>query len=170
MMRNGNGLQVRPAEWPRDLATVKQLFESYFRSLADDPAVPAAIRTRERKPELDGVMERYGAGSSSLLLAFADEQVCGCAAVIELAEREHAAEMKRLYVLPDARGRGVGRALILACATWAREHDARELLLDTLPEAMPGAVRLYRSLGFEPTERYNENEGCCFAFFRLGLE
>ena len=162
-------LEVRPAEWPRDLAIALRLFERYFASLSNDPAMPELIRTRDRRPELDALGGRYSDGSAALLLARSGEQVLGCAAVHPLASREQSAEMKRLYVLPEARGRGVGRALIEACAMWAREHGARELLLDTVPEAMPGAVRLYRSLGFEPTGRYNENEGCCFAFFRLDL-
>ena len=46
----------------------------------------------------------------------------------------------------------------------------RELLLDTLPAAMPAAVRLYRALGFQPAARYNENDGPEFAFYRLRLE
>ena len=162
-------LHVREARWPEELPVVHGLISLYFESLRADANVPPELRMKDRAPELAGLLARHGDPSAAMLLAFADEQVSGCAAVQKLTSRERAAEMKRLYVLPEARGRGVGRALIQACAAWARERGARELLLDTLPEAMPGAVRLYRSLGFAATERYNENEGCCFAFFRLDL-
>lgn len=145
------------------------LFTRYFETLRTDPALPAEIREKDRAPELNDLGTRYVDGAARLFLAFAGEQVCGCAAGLQLPERPHAAEIKRLYVLPEARGRGAGRALIQACAAWAREHGAHELLLDTVPEAMPEAVRLYRSLGFATTERYNENVGPCFAFFRLAL-
>ena len=103
------------------------------------------------------------------MLAWLGEQVCGCVAIQRLAAHEHAAEIKRLYILPEARGLGAGRALLDACAAWARERGVRTLLLDTLPDAMPGAVRLYRSCGFVPAERYNSNVGPDFAFFRLDL-
>ena len=163
-------VRIREARWPDDLPAAHNLFLRYFESLRTAPAVPPEIRTKDRLPELDGLATRYHDGAACLMLAFAGEQICGCAAVTQLATRERAAEMKRLHVLPEARGLGAGRTLVRACAGWARERGARELLLDTLPGAMPGAVRLYHSLGFEPTARYNENEGCCFAFFRLRLE
>ncbi|WP_419805839.1 GNAT family N-acetyltransferase [Terriglobus sp.] len=163
-------VRVRVARWPKDLPAAQHLFTRYFESLRTDPSVPPEIRTKDRAPELNGLATRYRDSTACLLLAFAGEQIVGCAAVTQLKSPNDAVEMKRLYVLPEARGRGAGRALIQACATWARERGARELLLDTLPDAMPEAVRLYRSLGFEPTARYNENEGRGFAFFRLALE
>ena len=164
------GLLVREPHWPEEHPLVHGLFLRYFEYLRQNPAVPIEIRNKDRRPELDDLGKRYTDGSASLLLAFLGEQLSGCAAVQLLPNRAGAAEMKRLYVLPEGRGRGTGRALVQACIAWARRRGAGELLLDTVPEAMPGAVRLYRSLGFEPTERYNDNEGCCFAFFRLGLE
>ena len=162
-------LRIAAAEWPRDASAVSRLFESYFQSLRDDPAVPESIRARDRRAELHALGTRYDNTSAALLLAWSGDRVCGCATTLFLPSRDRSAEMKRLYVLPEARGRGAGRALILACAAWAREHGARELLLDTLPGAMPDAVRLYCALGFTPTERYNDNVGPEFAFFRLDL-
>lgn len=163
-------VQVRPALWPGDLDAARHLLHLYFAGLRDDPAVPDEIRTKDRQPELTALGASSPNASAAFLLAWMGDAVCGCVTVQCLAARPGAAELKRLFVLQEARGSGVGGALVLACAAWARQHGARELLLDTLPAAMPGAVRLYRSLGFAPTARYNGNEGSCFAFFRLSLE
>jgi hypothetical protein len=44
------------------------------------------------------------------------------------------------------------------------------MYLDTIPAAMPEANRLYAAMGFEPTERYNDNPLSGVAFFRLRLD
>ncbi len=62
-------------------------------------------------------------------------------------------EMKRLYVEPDQRGSGVGRALALAAIRAAKELGYHKILLDTLP-AMRVAMKLYRELGFQDAPAY----------------
>jgi ribosomal protein S18 acetylase RimI-like enzyme len=76
--------------------------------------------------------------------------------------------MKRLYVRPAARGSGVGRELVEASIVRARELGYATLRLDTLSR-MDAARALYRSLGFRPIERYNENPIEGVLFFELQL-
>lgn len=161
---------IRQAAWPADLAATQSLLREYFNMLATDPQVPEFLRAKNRAPELASVPTHYDQQSASLLLACSDRTPLGCTAVHMLAEREHSAELKRLYVRPAARGMQVGTRLVGAAAAWARERGAKEILLDTLPAAMPAAVRLYRSVGFQPITCYNVNREECFAFFRLDLQ
>lgn len=86
------------------------------------------------------------------LVARDDGMACGCVALSQLDPAT--AIMKRLYVVPAYRGRGVARALLAAFETAARERDCSRIVLDTDRERLAAAYALYRSLGFEECEPY----------------
>jgi len=56
--------------------------------------------------------------------------------------------MKRLFVLPEYRGSGAGRALIESVIQLARARGYTFMRLDTHPDSMGAAVKLYRTFGF----------------------
>jgi ribosomal protein S18 acetylase RimI-like enzyme len=83
-----------------------------------------------------------------LRLALVDGRLAGCVALREIEPEVE--EIKRLYVVPDYRNRGIGEALILTVINDARTQALRTLRLDTIPK-MNVAKRLYNRLGFRPT-------------------
>ena len=64
-----------------------------------------------------------------------------------------AIEIKRMYVAPSARGRGISKQILGALVAWAKELGYPFAILETGPE-QPEAVGLYERAGFERTERY----------------
>ena len=77
------------------------------------------------------------------------------------------AELKRMFLLPEYRGRGYGSEIAERLLGAAREAGYRRVRLDSDP-SMEHALRLYRRLGFRPIERYND--GPCLVFMELDLE
>lgn len=57
--------------------------------------------------------------------------------------------LAELFLLPQARGKGLGRALIEACEAWARERGHRLLTVGVLAEN-PTAIRAYEGAGYAP--------------------
>jgi putative acetyltransferase len=84
----------------------------------------------------------------------ADGRISGSVGVRPLAA--DAAELKRLYLAPELRGRGIGRSLCTAAIEDARRLGYRRLRLDTTRRS-PAAIALFRTLGFQEIPRYNSN-------------
>jgi GNAT superfamily N-acetyltransferase len=70
-------------------------------------------------------------------------------------------EIKRMYVAPECRGRGVARRLLVALEDAARGLGYRRLRLDTGPK-QPQAEALYRSAGYREIADYNDNPFATF--------
>ena len=71
------------------------------------------------------------------------------------------AEIKRMYVRPEVRSRGVARALLVALEEAARSLGYDAVRLDTGPKQVH-ALALYRSAGYIDVEPYNDNPFACF--------
>lgn len=104
--------------------------------------------------------------AGALIIAFAGESAAGCVAMRPL--RDHAAEMKRLYVRPTYRGTGLGRHLVETVIGAARDAGYANLYLDTL-DTLTAARALYHQLGFVQTAPYNTGylPGTCFYMLTL---
>src|SRR4051794_27904789 len=95
---------IDPVASPDDLAAAAALFEAYAASLGVD------LSYQGFAAELAGLPGHYAPPSGALLLARGpDGRPLGCVALRPMAG--DCCEMKRLFVSPDARGLGLGRAL-----------------------------------------------------------
>jgi ribosomal protein S18 acetylase RimI-like enzyme len=101
--------------------------------------------------------QEYFQPNAGFWLARIQDEVAGCIALRRLPDKVvRSAELKRMYVRPNFRAKGIGQALLQAAQSHAQACNYTELYLDTM-STMIGAARLYERNGFERCERYNDN-------------
>jgi putative acetyltransferase len=131
-----------------DLEMVRALFSSYQNWLG------ISLQFQDFEGELARLPGKYAPPEGALLLARDGAQVAGVVALRPL--EAGLCEMKRLYVLPDFQGRGIGHALATAIIDAGRCAGYRAMRLDTVSR-MTAAVGLYRTLGFVEIPPYAYN-------------
>jgi GNAT superfamily N-acetyltransferase len=146
---SSNSFDIRPARSMAELTATAALFRAYAASLSIDLA-PQGFSA-----ELAALPGPYGPPGGEILLAKRGDHVLGCIALKPL-EPPDVAEIKRLFVRPQARGLGVGKALAEAVLDAARALGYAEVKLDTLPQ-MREALALYGSAGFTPIAPYGSH-------------
>jgi len=132
-------VDITQARTEADIASVRELFREYAASIGVD------LEYQGFSSELVALPGQYAPPSGDLLLAKVNGEVAGCLALRALDQST--LEMKRLYVQPSTRGMGLGKRLIEAAISIARQSGYAELRLDTLA-SMASAQGLYRTLGF----------------------
>jgi GNAT superfamily N-acetyltransferase len=101
-----------------------------------------------------------GPPGGAFLVGFdSDGRAMCCGGVKQLADS--ACELKRMYVIPEVRGQGVGRELLRALEDAARRLGYTIARLDTGPR-QPRAERMYREAGYAPIHNFNENPVASF--------
>ncbi|MFL5950400.1 MAG: GNAT family N-acetyltransferase [Gaiellaceae bacterium] len=134
-----------------------------FRSLVAD-----TLREFDFEPdlELDGDLDDPGAAYSALWVAVDGDDVVGSVALRDLGGG--VVELKRMYLRPAQRGRGLGRELLALAIGWACSNGMTSVRLDT-SERMVAAQRLYEAHGFERVEGGAPRQGQCRFVYELRL-
>ena len=109
----------------------------------------------------------YDEPRGRLMLASVASRVAGCVALRPMDQS--ACEIKRLYVRPEFRRRGLGRTLVQQALKEAEQIGFRVVRLDTLRE-MEAAIALYTAIGFKEVAPYRigEPEGICYFELKPG--
>ena len=126
------------------------LFNEYIASLDFD------LDFQNVDHELTILPTMYGPPTGRLFLVKAKGEFVGCAALRRI-EKETTCELKRMYLRPEFRGLGIGKALMEQSLSCARSLGYTVMKLDTIGYKMPWAVKLYESYGFRETTPYNYN-------------
>lgn len=100
-------------------------------------------------------VDDYQSGNGCIVLAHSDRgALVGCATLLKI--RPDAAEMKRLYVRPEAQGNGIGYRLFQTRVEYARDIGIKTLYADTGRGNRP-MLNIYEKNGFRYIDRYPEN-------------
>jgi len=157
-----DSMNIIQARSEADIRNARTLLEEYAAWLG------LSLCFQNFDKELAELPGEYAPPSGRLLLASEGNQIAGCIALRRI--RAATCEMKRLFVRPEFRGRGLGRVLVERIIDEARQIDYTQICLDTLPGRMDQAIALYQSLGFKEIEPYYNNPvvGAKFMELRLG--
>jgi GNAT superfamily N-acetyltransferase len=101
-------------------------------------------------------VDEVAPGRGGFFVAYVDGAPVGCGAVRQIQGAE--AEIKRMYVAPALRSRGVGGLVLQALEAEARALGATRLVLET-GERQPAAIHLYEKLGFQVIPPFGEYVG-----------
>jgi putative acetyltransferase len=157
-------IQIQALEGVESLHEVRELFREYAGSLDID------LCFQNFEEELASLPGDYAPTRGALFVARSANGLVGCCAMrpLDTADYPNACEMKRLYVRPSLRGRGLGRRLAEAVMQAARQAGYAFILLDTLNE-METARAMYQELGFVEVAPYyfNPIEGAHYLMARL---
>lgn len=144
-----NAFVFAQAASPTQLAQARELFLEYAKSLG------FSLCFQNFDQELAGLPGCYSPPEGRLLLAKYDGQLAGCVALHKL--EDGICEMKRLYLRPQFRGRGLGRLLAERIIAEARDIGYQRMRLDTVEPVMKDAVAMYRTFGFQEIAPYCAN-------------
>ncbi len=158
--RDGARMKIIQARTLQQIALARVLFEEYAASLN------VSLCFQGFAAELAGLPGLYAPPSGRLLLTMAHNEPAGCVALRPV--NNTVCEMKRLFVRPEFRGRGVGRQLAEKAIQEGRTAGYSTMRLDTLPQ-MKAAVALYEALGFTRCPAYYDTPLNETVFMELAL-
>jgi putative acetyltransferase len=153
---------ISQAQSGADIAQARELFEEYAAWLG------FSLCFQNFDQELATLPGKYAPPSGRLLVAHFEGALAACGALRRL--ETEVCEMKRLYVKPEFRGRGVGREIAERLIEEARTIGYALMRLDTEPQRMPEANRLYRELCFREIPAYYHNPRADVCYLELGLD
>jgi ribosomal protein S18 acetylase RimI-like enzyme len=153
-------LKIVLADSDEYLEHIRELFKEYTDSLGFD------LSFQNFDQEFAELPGKYASPDGKLLLAMYDGKIAGCVALRKFDN--DICEMKRLYVRPECRRKGIGKALSIAVINLAREIGYSAMRLDTVPR-MKQAIELYYSIGFKDIApyRYNPIPGTVYMELKL---
>ena len=91
-----------------------------------------------------------------VVVAYSDGQAVGCGAI--KAFDPDTMEVKRMYTLPEWRGKGIAGQILAELETWARELSCAKCVLET-GKRQPEAIALYTKHGYRLVPNYGQYAG-----------
>ena len=120
--------------------------------------------------EVDAMYVAYARAGCVYFVVESDGQICGGAGIAPLDGEPGVCELRKMYFLPELRGRGAGTALLRTCLQAARKLGSRQCYLETLT-GMNAAQKLYEGQGFSriPNALGRTGHFGCNRFYLLDL-
>ncbi|MFT6214217.1 MAG: GNAT superfamily N-acetyltransferase [Roseivirga sp.] len=92
----------------------------------------------------------------NVVIIYDNGQALGCGAIKAFEEKKM--EVKRMYTLPESRGKGIASAVLSELEKWAKELGCDRCILET-GQRMPDAIGLYQKTGYKKIDNYGQYIG-----------
>lgn len=144
---------IRPIEIRDNIAIA-----AVIRSVLEEHNVPK-VGTAYADPQLDYMQQTYASPRASYFVVELDGKIVGGAGIQQLEnEADSICELQKMYFLPQARGKGIGSALMKTCLHFAQAHAFSYCYIETMPY-MQAAQKLYLKYGFDYIDAPMGNTG-----------
>jgi len=144
---------------PDEVTAAKQVIYRVAHEIFNDPgSLEESIVYHESRSELmdmDDIQHNYFENGGIFLVMLNDSQLIGTGAIRHL--EDGICELKRLWLLFEYHGRGLGYSMIMELLRIAREMGYEKIRLETAPVHQQRAHELYKRLGFCEIPRYETN-------------
>jgi len=154
-------IEIIQAKTPEQIEEIRKLFREYENWLDID------LCFQDFEKELANLPGKYAKPDGRLFLIYKENLSAGCIALRKIDAET--CEMKRLYMREQFRGLSLGKMLIEKLFKEAQVIGYEKMRLDTLPDKMPSAVKLYKSYGFCEIPSYYDNPHRETLFMELDL-
>jgi putative acetyltransferase len=148
--------EIEAAEVPQAIALVRDTLAEFGLSFGEGSPTDG---------QLHGLPGSYRDGGGAFFVALDEGVVIGTAGIAPVGEGRY--ELRKMYLRPGTRGRGVGQQLLQACLDFAKRQAARAVVLDTREE-MKAAIAFYEKNGFVRDDAQKRASRCTRGY-RLDL-
>ena len=144
--------RIRPDEWLVAKQLIYRVAHTAFSIPRPLQEFIAEAESRNAFMDIDNIQMHYFDRRGVFLVTEADAQIVGTGAIRQL--EENVCELKRLFLLFEYQGQGLGYRMVMELLRTAREMQYGKMRLETAPVHLKRATALYRHLGFYEIPRY----------------
>jgi putative acetyltransferase len=145
---------------PDEIAVAKQLIyrvaHKVFKDTRPLEEAIAFYESHDQMHDMDTLQESYFSNHGIFLVMTNEDQIIGTGAIRRIDNES--CELKRLWLLFEYHGKGLGYRMIQELFTFAREKGYQRIRLETDPDYQSRALNLYKRLGFYEIPRYSDSE------------
>jgi len=144
---------IESPETAEDWAAARALVSEFFAYVQAESGLDLPTVQPRSARELDALSALYVPPEGRFFIARVDGEIVGTTAIHRLSQDIF--EMKRVYVKPEARGLKLASKMLDAAILEARKLGARSLVLESHPEFMAVAAKMYRKRGFKEISSFS---------------
>lgn len=149
-------IEIRRIE-PDEVTAAKRVIYRVAHEVFEDPLpLEESIMYHESRGELrdmDNIQQNYLDNGGIFLVIEDENQIIGTGAIRQLEDK--VCELKRLWLLTEYHGQGLGYRMLRELLSIAREMGYKKIRLETAPVHQKRALELYKGVGFYEIPRYD---------------